>query len=706
MLSLDLFNSRFEKKLHEGAIDNITAHLIEPLSKRAADIRTQLRSGRLDSKQIAKLEKEYEDLVQKRLDIILDRQPKNEQQVPSKQDPFAYVKPEPRGIGDIQDPRAKMASLAQKAKKGPLANVGAGLKGFLTGKDEPLDEQEPQQSPRAFGVANFQRLVKANMGNYPKMEFEFPNAKENIKLDKAAIDLISDYYDGLENDQAKNFFIYRVLPSGAETRKILKSLGWQEQQQQELPGIPTQGELPLSEQDGQKKKSEQDNLKAGDVKTAREIEKIRAKYPAARSDIEALARAEIDSTERSQEQIGRIRSANSRQDELLKQIMNIDREQSQEIDTLDSEKDSIEAQLDRVQSLNDRLTQAVSQMSGTKVSAPARTQTAQPATIDLIPGAPADREQPAKPAAITREPVAPTPSPRPQPDVMGSMARTIQSLPKDAPGTAKEPEEFEKEPEEKPIGSLKSLRPKQAANVDDFKLVAEGVPQDAIQRYLAIDAETDVEAVKKAIQAIHKDPALSANSKARLLGYIFALVRKHKLPMGRAYYQFLQRYMEEGQSVKEHITKEPRTARERDAMIDKIQRMMAQERNPANLQIMRKDIEMLKTKYRDLQEDSSTSSEAAERAILNRIMVAHTDLLKQFGPQKVMQAAEEVAYNVGDLPEIGTSDVSGWVQQVKQILGVPEELDEKWSAKYKKSINCANPKGFSQKAHCAGRKKK
>ena len=34
------------------------------------------------------------------------------------------------------------------------------------------------------------------------------------------------------------------------------------------------------------------------------------------------------------------------------------------------------------------------------------------------------------------------------------------------------------------------------------------------------------------------------------------------------------------------------------------------------------------------------------------------------------------------------------------------DLDEKWSAKYKRSINCSNPKGFSQKAHCAGRKKK
>src|SRR6056300_457262 len=34
-----------------------------------------------------------------------------------------------------------------------------------------------------------------------------------------------------------------------------------------------------------------------------------------------------------------------------------------------------------------------------------------------------------------------------------------------------------------------------------------------------------------------------------------------------------------------------------------------------------------------------------------------------------------------------------------------ESIEEKWSAKYKRSINCSNPKGFSQKAHCAGRKK-
>jgi len=34
------------------------------------------------------------------------------------------------------------------------------------------------------------------------------------------------------------------------------------------------------------------------------------------------------------------------------------------------------------------------------------------------------------------------------------------------------------------------------------------------------------------------------------------------------------------------------------------------------------------------------------------------------------------------------------------------EFSEEWSEKYKKSIDCSHPKGFSQKAHCAGRKKK
>jgi len=48
------------------------------------------------------------------------------------------------------------------------------------------------------------------------------------------------------------------------------------------------------------------------------------------------------------------------------------------------------------------------------------------------------------------------------------------------------------------------------------------------------------------------------------------------------------------------------------------------------------------------------------------------------------------------------------IQSNELILYEPNEkveIAEKWSEKYKKSINCNNPRGFSQRAHCQGRKK-
>jgi hypothetical protein len=165
----------------------------------------------------------------------------------------------------------------------------------------------------------------------------------------------------------------------------------------------------------------------------------------------------------------------------------------------------------------------------------------------------------------------------------------------------------------------------------------------------------------------------------------------------------------EDQDVTEGLMKEPTNRKEYLDQRDKLFRMMAVDSNPANKQIIKQALQDLEARYGHLKkavkEEYNTGSEAVEIAIIKRILVAHTDLIMKFGLDKVTQAIEEVAYNVGDVDEIGTSDVSAYVHQVKQILGVPEELDEKWSQKYKSSINCANPKGFSQRAHCAGKKK-
>jgi hypothetical protein len=64
------------------------------------------------------------------------------------------------------------------------------------------------------------------------------------------------------------------------------------------------------------------------------------------------------------------------------------------------------------------------------------------------------------------------------------------------------------------------------------------------------------------------------------------------------------------------------------------------------------------------QEDSPVAS-----AIIRRILLQRHDLLAKYGPEKVGQAVDEVADWVGDVDEIGSSDVSAWVKQVEQALG-------------------------------------
>lgn len=57
------------------------------------------------------------------------------------------------------------------------------------------------------------------------------------------------------------------------------------------------------------------------------------------------------------------------------------------------------------------------------------------------------------------------------------------------------------------------------------------------------------------------------------------------------------------------------------------------------------------------------------QAIIRRILLQRTDLLSKYGPEKVGAAVDEVADFVGDVDEIGSSDVSGWIRHVEQMLG-------------------------------------
>jgi hypothetical protein len=64
------------------------------------------------------------------------------------------------------------------------------------------------------------------------------------------------------------------------------------------------------------------------------------------------------------------------------------------------------------------------------------------------------------------------------------------------------------------------------------------------------------------------------------------------------------------------------------------------------------------------------------------------------------------AYASGALVKCRKSGADSWGDGGKKNESIEEDqLDEKWTQKYKDSINCSNPKGFSQKAHCAGKQK-
>ena len=52
-----------------------------------------------------------------------------------------------------------------------------------------------------------------------------------------------------------------------------------------------------------------------------------------------------------------------------------------------------------------------------------------------------------------------------------------------------------------------------------------------------------------------------------------------------------------------------------------------------------------------------------------------------------------------------TSEAAVYRKFINTMKKKTKKMNEGWSDKYKKSIDCNNPKGFSQRAHCQGKKK-
>ena len=114
------------------------------------------------------------------------------------------------------------------------------------------------------------------------------------------------------------------------------------------------------------------------------------------------------------------------------------------------------------------------------------------------------------------------------------------------------------------------------------------------------------------------------------------------------------------------------------------------------------------------------------RKILPKLKQAESDRVKKMKARNTQKKFESIREDITIPIKVGDTVLGGKFKNkriVVKSIGKNEKGDitinnkpllkfrllpqnEGWSNKYKKSINCNNPKGFSQKAHCAGKKKR
>jgi hypothetical protein len=98
---------------------------------------------------------------------------------------------------------------------------------------------------------------------------------------------------------------------------------------------------------------------------------------------------------------------------------------------------------------------------------------------------------------------------------------------------------------------------------------------------------------------------------------------------------------------------------------------------------------------------SAGATEAMVKALADLEGFRERQGRRPIAPGREIQVGEADGQTAGT-PAVGGMRAS---YQARENQPQIDYVEEKWSAKYKRSINCNNPRGFSQKAHCAGRKK-
>jgi transcription elongation factor Elf1 len=713
MQVLDLFNTKFERDLTEGAVDNTIARLIEPLSKRAADIRTQLRSNNLKGAQIQALEKEYEELVNQRLAIIRGDAPKQE------------VDEVEGGIGqDLVTPQQRVQQSAPQ-KQTPVQKVGSTVKhaaNWLAGKGGPGKEgptyegaddiadrgeydqegdmakdnlhtirREAEELERILGdndnlpewvqdkLANVKGMITAvseYMQTQHEREHEEATGEEGVTLD--------EMYGPVGSKGLMNGNFAAFLKAQKSKQPLDLSIGGDA-----FRLTPAMMDVMLQKYNADKAAAdaayERDDPKKREIKMVaidnyrafgypdlmkKFIDSIKSKVPADQQTdagdqlplIEKEApKKKIRDTVVSRE-IQKARSeypsADSDFEAFAHKAMDTDRKQDQLIQSLSLVNKDLRNKIDQV---------AGQSTTREPFTPPAEVpQAAAPAAM-----APSDTAEPAEPSTPTTQVnITPTASTAPT-EPAAATAPTATTTPAKSKKAKKTTyRQIGQAPRRRQATA--QLADPRTIDVDTFS-----VPGDISQ------PEFDFTNVKEGkmgeIDAMRQD--LEGMSE-----------RQFYVAYGMSKAAFQQRYRTllkpaEPGYTNENVDDDDWEEDEGDfvndptvhaqvkqqPLPDQVLRQIQQ--NPG----MRADIIAAYKRKQGINEGQI--SKQAEEAMFKRILVKHRPLLREFGVEKVARAIEDVAYNISNIQTINKRELETWVGQVAQILGATP-VNEGWSDKH------------------------
>jgi hypothetical protein len=271
------------------------------------------------------------------------------------------------------------------------------------------------ENRKQYGTVNLANFIKAYQNNQP-VQFDFPGGK-SYKLTKQWVDMLADYYNALETNNDKAQLVYDVLTDYNKTIRLLN-------------------ELAQSKLFEKKSSEKSNNPEFKSTKLARLKTQARAKYPAASSDLEAMAADFVDSQDADQQEFERVKDTNKKQDELLKQITAINRQQDQEIDGLDSDNNNLQQNLQQLRAVNTELAKKLAAMAvrkpkekekTTATTSATSTSTAPATTGGWVPPSAADT----RPDWTTAAPALPQAGiPTATPAMVGGEPATVLAKPK------------------------------------------------------------------------------------------------------------------------------------------------------------------------------------------------------------------------------------------------------------------------------------